>query len=194
MVVAVVIIFFIALLAAFARPGWQASCPTQSESESSTPSPTPPVATNGKPFPWTNVRLPTNVRPIRYDLYMHPDLVRFRFNGSVDITLQCKDSGDTIVFHSKNLTLSSRALFKVTGTGERGQQIQVTDLLENIGHEQVWIKLGESLEAGRQYVLRLEFSGFLTDSLAGFYRSSYTTSSGEKRWDNRCWSSAKYLI
>jgi len=44
------------------------------------------------------------------------------------------------------------------------------------------IKTGQKLQADRTYAIDIAFKGVLTDSLAGLYRSRYTTSSGEVRW------------
>ena len=43
------------------------------------------------------------------------------------------------------------------------------------------LQLSRALEAGSKYRLRYEFRASLSDSLAGFYRSSYKTATGETR-------------
>jgi len=39
-----------------------------------------------------------------------------------------------------------------------------------------------ALEAGNTYVMDLEFTGLLTDSLYGFYRSSYRDKNGTRKY------------
>lgn len=48
------------------------------------------IATNGEPFPWMDIRLPAFIVPIRYDLFMHPNLTTFTNKGNVDILLRVK--------------------------------------------------------------------------------------------------------
>ena len=42
--------------------------------------------------------------------------------------------------------------------------------------------LDENLEAGTNYVLSMDFEGYLNDQLAGFYRSTYTAPDGSTRY------------
>lgn len=41
--------------------------------------------------------------------------------------------------------------------------------------------LGEELVPGKKYVLSMEFTGYLNDKLAGFYRSTYKDQHGNDR-------------
>lgn len=41
-----------------------------------------PIATNGQPFPWHNIRLPNFVKPLKYNLTIHPNLTTFEVKGS----------------------------------------------------------------------------------------------------------------
>lgn len=40
-----------------------------------------PIATNGEPFPWLNLTLPTNARPMRYMVTIHPNLTTLDVKG-----------------------------------------------------------------------------------------------------------------
>lgn len=57
--------------------------PGQSIRPTSSPPTTPPTATNGELFPWTSVRLPTHVRPLHYDLSLHPNLTSRYVKGEI---------------------------------------------------------------------------------------------------------------
>lgn len=59
--------------------------PGQSIRPTSSPPTTPPTATNGELFPWTSVRLPTHVRPLHYDLSLHPNLTTRYVKGKIQI-------------------------------------------------------------------------------------------------------------
>jgi hypothetical protein len=42
-----------------------------------------PRATNGQIFPWNNIRLPTFVRPTRYNITIHPNLTTLEVKGTL---------------------------------------------------------------------------------------------------------------
>jgi glutamyl aminopeptidase len=48
---------------------------------SNSTAPTIPLATNGEVFPWSNVRLPSFVRPTRYNITIHPNLTTLEVKG-----------------------------------------------------------------------------------------------------------------
>lgn len=70
---------------------------------------------------------------------------------------------------------------RVSGSSSRDRRVEIKKHLEYINHEQIYIEFSPELSAGEIVRLNIEFSGHLTDNLVGFYRSSYETSSGEKR-------------
>lgn len=47
----------------------------------SSPPTTPPTATNGEEFPWTDVRLPFHVKPLHYNITLHPNLTTRHVDG-----------------------------------------------------------------------------------------------------------------
>jgi hypothetical protein len=179
------IFFIIALIAAFARPGLTA-CDNQTASSSTDADhtagqPTAAIATNGKPFPWNNIRLPESVIPLTYELFMWPNLTLFRFDGNVTVLLDVKTATDFIIFHSKELTIQSCKVTKVSAQNTLERTVRIIQTLEYVRNEQYYLQLESQLLPGEKYQLLIEFNGTLTDSLAGFYRSSYETLSGEKR-------------
>jgi Peptidase M1 N-terminal domain len=179
------IFFVIALIAAFARPGLstcdnQTTLPT-TDADHTAGQPTAATATNGKPFPWNNIRLPETVVPLTYELFIWPNLTLFRFDGNVTVLLDVKTATDFLIFHSKELTIRSCTVNSVSAENSPGRTIRVLQTLEYIRNEQIYLQLDSKLLPGEKYQLLIDFNGTLTDSLAGFYRSSYETMSGEKR-------------
>ena len=61
------------------------------------------------------------------------------------------------------------------------RKVSILDYLEYTNHEQLYVKLDKDLQVNSICRLDIKFSGVLSDNLAGFYRSSYETSTGEKR-------------
>ncbi|ELU18860.1 hypothetical protein CAPTEDRAFT_133041, partial [Capitella teleta] len=172
-----------ALIAAFARPGGLPSC-----SELTTPSQnpdsvtTPPIATNGNAFPWTDIRLPSDVTPESYDLLLNVDLQKFTYTGEISIHIQAKKKTDFIVFHSKNISITSYSLFETDHENSELRQIKINEFLETTTNQQIYLKLNENLAPLNFYKIKLLFESHLNQGLTGFYRSSYILPDGTDRW------------
>nr|XP_055063413.1 endoplasmic reticulum aminopeptidase 1 isoform X2 [Misgurnus anguillicaudatus] len=130
--------------------------------------------TNVLPFPWNKMRLPDTVKPQHYDLLIKPNLTSLTFSGSVEILLEVEDDTRAIILHSKNLQIS-RAL--LLGT-RPPLDLQVTEFKP---HDQIALFSDHFTFTRGRHVVRLEFSANLSDNFHGFYKGTYTTSSGEVR-------------
>ncbi|MBN3282455.1 ERAP1 aminopeptidase, partial [Polyodon spathula] len=130
------------------------------------------LATNGQPFPWNKMRLPSSVSPLRYDLLIHPNLTTLDFTGSVRITVQVKEDTGFVVLHSKHLHIS-----KAAGRGG-SSPLQV---LEYPAYEQVALLSDTPLVTDRLYVISIDYVANLSESFHGFYKSTYRTREGEVR-------------
>uniref|UniRef100_A0A6Q2WYW0 Aminopeptidase n=1 Tax=Esox lucius TaxID=8010 RepID=A0A6Q2WYW0_ESOLU len=135
----------------------------------------PPIATNGQPFPWDQMRLPETVSPVHYYLLIHPNLTSLDFTGAVRIEVQVHKDTSTIILHSKALQIAKAELLAPEGPGP----LQV---LEYPAFHQLALVSNVLLVSGWVYEVRLEFSANLSDSFHGFYKSSYRTTSGELRF------------
>ena len=62
------------------------------------------------------VVLPTNVRPIRYDITLDPDLSDFTFQGKETIEIEVVDPTDTVTLNSIEITVRSGRLVLEDGT------------------------------------------------------------------------------
>jgi hypothetical protein len=63
-----------------------------------------------------------------------------------------------------------------------GTPPRVTGRVHEQSKEMYTISLEPALEAGRTYILDINFTGVLKDSLYGFYRSSYKDENGTKMY------------
>ncbi|MGH7905246.1 MAG: M1 family metallopeptidase, partial [Candidatus Binataceae bacterium] len=116
------------------------------------------------------LRLPSFVKPERYELRIAPDLTAAEFAGEETVTLKIEQLTSDIVLHALELTLHEITI-------ERGGK-RITGTAEMIpAFEQARIRFAQELEPG-QWILRIGFSGILNDKLHGFYRSQYQDSSG----------------
>ncbi|XP_064596081.1 endoplasmic reticulum aminopeptidase 2-like [Liolophura sinensis] len=179
------VILAVALFAAFARPVLHPSCPVASyfinQSTTETPVPittTPELATNGKPFPWKKIRLPRDVIPEWYHIHMHPNLTESWFRGNVEMHLRVLKATNFIVFHVKEMNITSYSL-KFDKTD--GEEISVVEALEYKKFEQYYLGLDRTLTKNEQILLRVEFRAKLVSKLAGLYKSMYHTKDNQTR-------------
>lgn len=143
-------------------------------------------------YPWyDNIKLPKDIEPIKYRVYLHPNITdgKFGFTGNVRVLLKVNHATDTIVLHSKHLKLTLTEFFEGSGNLDPEAdywkdtvRVMVLSTQKHKKHEQYMIKLGATLSENSTYVLHIKFAGSLSSGLEGFYKSSYKTKAGEKRY------------
>ncbi|XP_033120518.1 aminopeptidase N-like [Anneissia japonica] len=143
-----------------------------------TTSPQQTTVGNGQAI-WDYYRLPRDLIPSHYDLFVRTDLEQFVFNGSVTINFMCEKKTNYVLLHSKNLLIDRNSAMV---TDSNGGMLTIVDIQMYPINEYLLVELAEEMTADMQYSLSLHFSGTLTDTLNGYYRSSYTTSQQEKKW------------
>ncbi|KAH8346459.1 hypothetical protein KR084_000853 [Drosophila pseudotakahashii] len=131
-------------------------------------------------------RLPTAVRPQKYDLRILTileDLEDFRFNGTVKIQIEALQNTNNITLHSKDLAINQTqiTLRQISGEGNSDNCITSTEI--NPIHDFYILNTCQELLGGHVYELNLPFSAKLQEQLAGYYRSSYENPvANETRW------------
>lgn len=139
-----------------------------------------PVATNGDPFPWRELRLPNTVFPLHYDLVVHPNLTSLNFVASEKIEVVVREATQFIILHSKDLeilsaTLHSKEDFRYMAPGKK------LTVLSYPAHHQIALLVPEKLTADLRYYVTIDFQAKLADGFEGFYKSTYRTLGGETR-------------
>lgn len=92
--------------------------------------------------------------------------------------MECREETHNITLHINDITIynDSVSLF--------GQQ-KLVSYISNFTYDTKLqffiIHLNNALKNGNQYILKIRFRGNLNDDLAGFYRSSYKDSNGNKK-------------
>ncbi len=119
--------------------------------------------------------LPTTVRPSKYRLTLTPDLERFTFTGQVSIDVEVLRRTQQIVLNADELELQSAALVRPRSRSP------AANISFDAAQQTVTLDFGKVITPGKVR-LDIEFTGTLNDQLRGFYRSQYTTPSGEKRY------------
>ncbi|HTW86883.1 MAG TPA: M1 family metallopeptidase [Candidatus Binataceae bacterium] len=118
----------------------------------------------------TDPRLPTIVKPTRYDLRLEPNLPAANFSGEETIAIEVERATDQIVLHALELEIleaeAARGATRLQG------KVEFVPALE-----QARLRFDHALEPGG-WTLRLRFKGILNDKLHGFYRSQYRDPAG----------------
>ncbi|MHB8262187.1 MAG: M1 family metallopeptidase [Acidimicrobiales bacterium] len=116
-------------------------------------------------------RLSAVFEPVRYKLYLVPDLQSGSFRGNVRIEGRTVWPTDIIELHAADLNITAASTDRA---GIAGSPITLD---YDPDAQVVKLKFSETVEPG-DIVLAMEFSGDLTDKLRGFYLSSYKDSDG----------------
>ncbi|RKP39469.1 peptidase family M1-domain-containing protein [Dimargaris cristalligena] len=123
--------------------------------------------------------LPTNVRPIHYDLQLTPDLDKLVFDGTVAVKLEVLEATSTITLNAEDLKITAAYILQDVAKTE--QKLASNSIAYQADTQSASIAFAQGLPANSTITLVLHFTGVLNDLMAGFYRSSYTNDKGEKR-------------
>lgn len=122
--------------------------------------------------PDESFRLPKEVKPILYDLFLHPELKEGKFSGKVTILIDVLDDRRTIALHQKGLNITSAKL--ITHGLEEDYEIKISSISNPTKYEIFVISAENEFKSGL-YQLSLEFDGSLYNKIVGFYSSKYGT-------------------
>jgi len=134
------------------------------------------------------VLLPNKFIPVKYDMTLRPDLVQFRFDGSINIYMTPNTSSKSnnnfydvkdneIMLHAKELLFNGAAKIKC----KNSKVLESSEIHVNTKATTVKFVFEESLPSNEDFVLQIQYQGFLNNQMAGFYRSTYTTPKGETK-------------
>ncbi|XP_017885814.1 aminopeptidase M1-like [Ceratina calcarata] len=112
-------------------------------------------------------RLPSGVViPIDYTLHLTPDMVKFTFEGEVDITLIALTTNNILTLNSKYLSIYNVKFVDLNTT-----KTLENEYLMDEEHEILNITIKPQFEKDHHYSLQIKYNGILNDKSKGFYRS-----------------------
>lgn len=136
-----------------------------------------------KPFAdETGYRLPNSTIPIRYDVSLKTEIHRAEaaFSGIVKIRIKAVEPTSDVTLHYRQLTIEGIGLY---------DSADPPVLIENDvkftsddDHEFLVLKLTNPLTVDTEYLVEIQYQGFLRDDNMGFYRSSYKNAAGQTTW------------
>ncbi|XP_069688788.1 aminopeptidase N-like [Periplaneta americana] len=120
-------------------------------------------------------RLPRTVLPEHYSITIKPDFDTFTFEGTVDIDVVVTEDVPSIKLHYaimdiNEILVSDLGGENVTINGTYDETTNIYDIASEL-----------NFTAGN-YTIHIEYTGYLLDDMAGFYRSSYQTANKETKW------------
>ena len=121
------------------------------------------------------VVLPSNVKPSKYRMTLHPDLETFTFQGEQTVDIEIVVPTARISLNAAELEISGATLRR------NGRTIPVRSISLDADTETAILDFGETLSQG-QAQLDMQFTGILNDRLVGFYRSEYQDAEGRTRY------------
>lgn len=155
--------------------GYLTPCKLEARPESSTD-----AAKVKKTLPY--IRLPRSIIPEHYDVELQPYIIpdNFTFDGKVRILIKVLEPTDNVTLHINNITVDAESV--KLSEASSGDAVEVASTSEDKERQFYILHLKADLKQGVMYEVYMEYLGSLTDQLAGFYRSTYTDSKGNKRW------------
>ena len=121
--------------------------------------------------PWKTLRLPIDkYYPVHYELTLFPDFYgnEDTFYGNVSIEIELMQNTNIIMVHVLYLDIVSTTI-----STDTGEDIEISRTFEYEPNQFWVVETKKPLRAGFKVYLNIQFSGSLTKSLVGFYKSSY---------------------
>lgn len=119
-------------------------------------------------------RLPTSVIPSEYTLILAPSFTDFTFEGYVEITVAVVQETQNITLHASDITFFQTVVLNGT------ENVPVVNETEDATRDFYILWFENSLNTGT-YQIKINYTGNLQSSYAGFYRSYYYNSDNEIR-------------
>ena len=137
---------------------------------------TPTSPSPGEQLPWMNVRLPQDIVPMTYEIMLDVDLMMSVVAGDINITCNVTTPTRYVLIHAKDMDVGAT---HVSYPGNSALDLVNTSSYEM--NDFYIIQLKEMLLTGPPVSVHIAFNYTLRKDLAGFYRSSYTSSEGTKQ-------------
>jgi puromycin-sensitive aminopeptidase len=119
-------------------------------------------------------RLPRNVEPHRYELTLTPDLDAFTFAGEERVHVAVHEEVRQVVLNALDIEIRTAELVDPSGNSVAAA------VSYDPAEERAVLTLDQPAVAG-EWWLHLTFTGVISESLRGWYRSTFTDESGETR-------------
>lgn len=128
--------------------------------------------------PWMKLKLPNNVKPVTYDLFLHPQINGDSFSGKVSMIVEVSGNTKYILVHRRGLTITQSSLQTV---GAAPRKIEIRNFENDKNEFYVIETLSETLQAGQKYNATYIYNGKYPSVLYGLYKSTYKDPEGNTK-------------
>lgn len=151
------------------------------EATAETPSAQPPSGEEREQWqPWTQLRLSGHLKPLHYNLMLTAFMENFTFSGEVNVEIACRNATRYVVLHASRV-----AVEKVQVAEDRvAGAVPVAGFFLYPQTQVLVVVLNRTLDAQRNYNLKIIYNALIENELLGFFRSSYVLH-GERRYGGR---------
>lgn len=151
------------------------------EATPETPSAQPPSGEEREQWqPWTQLRLSGHLKPLHYNLMLTAFMENFTFSGEVNVEIACRNATRYVVLHASRV-----AVEKVQVAEDRvAGAVPVAGFFLYPQTQVLVVVLNRTLDAQRNYNLKIIYNALIENELLGFFRSSYVLH-GERRYGGR---------
>ncbi|KAI9357634.1 peptidase family M1-domain-containing protein [Zopfochytrium polystomum] len=145
------------------------------------------VLVSNLPTDWHDYRLPDSVRPVRYALDLTTDMSGRSFHGTIAVALNLTSPTRVVVVHAAGgLVVDEDVRMRVPVVAKGGETswAVVGPSTRRVDEEREFVvfTFERALRASDGWVMDLSFHGELTDSLRGYYISSYTATNKQNSY------------
>ena len=127
------------------------------------------------------------MKPYNYDLLFKTQFNTeidnsFAYDGEVTISFTCLNDTNELIFHINALLINNGTLSVKSLTDSSFTEIKAFNWRNDFERQFFMASLPQAFKRNHNYTVFVQFTGYLTDNNAGFYRSSYIDDNGQKRW------------
>lgn len=132
-------------------------------------------------------RLPSELMPFSYEITIRPYIgssveygveKSFKFDGNITIGFTCSNPTSKIVLHIKDLLIKNESI--KLHSHSTYDTIEVSQKWSNdFKREFMILNMNKECTKNQNYSVNMLYVGHIFEYLAGFYRSSYTSSDGK---------------
>lgn len=115
-----------------------------------------------------DTRLPTDVAPELYDLWIRVNLNSFKFDGTVIITIDVINATQTITLNAKDILVEWNKVVL-----RQAQNVIAVEKTYFDNDNEIAVLMFMNVIPMGKYELELQFSGDIRSDLKGLYKSSY---------------------
>ncbi|KXJ20434.1 Endoplasmic reticulum aminopeptidase 1 [Exaiptasia diaphana] len=124
---------------------------------------------------WWQIRLPRNVVPVHYNVFLNVTVDLPRYDGNVEVEVNVTSPTDLILIHSLGLNITQLTVKKKVKSKDNIPIRRHFEFKKN----EFYVIQTDSMLSPSLYVVTMHYEGFFSRDLRGLYRSTYKYPNGK---------------